>query len=107
MINWQRPKVLFKLYRKASTNYKNFPNIEFGYNALINKYSGSTYYTDKPFARLDYYFLKSFSFVSEYEFYHYYNGNKTVDNEYDFLSASLIYQKRTVNGITKFLQQTY
>jgi len=79
---------------KASTNYKNMPNIEFGYNALINKYSGSTYYTDKPFARLDYYFLNSFSFVSEYEFYHYYNGNKTVDNEYDFLSASLIYQKK-------------
>ena len=79
---------------RASTNYKNFPNIEFGYNALINKYSGSTFYTDKPFARLDYYFLKSFSFVSEYEFYHYYNGDKTVDNEYDFLSASLIYQKK-------------
>lgn len=45
---------------KASTNYKNLPNIEFGYNALINKYSGSTYYTDKPFARLDYYFWDSF-----------------------------------------------
>ncbi|WP_394775915.1 carboxypeptidase-like regulatory domain-containing protein [Flavobacterium sp.] len=79
---------------KASTNYKGLPNIEFGYNVLINKYSGSTYYTDKPFARLDYYFLDSFSFVSEYEFYHYYNGNKTVNNEYDFLSASLIYQKK-------------
>ena len=79
---------------KASTNYKNLPNIEFGYNALINKYSGSTFYTDKPFARLDYFFWDSFSFVSEYEFYHYYNGNKTVDNEYDFLSASLIYQKK-------------
>ena len=79
---------------RASTNYKNFPNLEVGYNALINQYSGSTYYTDKPFARLDYYFWNSFSFVSEYEFYHYYNGNKTVDNEYDFLSASLIYQKK-------------
>jgi len=79
---------------KASTNYKNLPNLEFGYNLLINKYSGSTFYTDKPFARLDYYFLDSFSFVSEYEFYHYYNTNKTVDNEYDFLSASLIYQKK-------------
>jgi len=79
---------------KASTNYKNVPNIEFGYNALINKYSGSTFYTDKPFVRLDYYFLNSFSFVSEYEFYHYYNGSKSVNNEYDFLSASLIYQKK-------------
>lgn len=79
---------------KASTNFKNMPNIELGYNYLINKYSGSTFYTDKPFARLDYYFLKSFSFVSEYEFYHYYNKNKTVQNEYDFLSASMIYQKK-------------
>ncbi|MFB3390322.1 carboxypeptidase-like regulatory domain-containing protein [Flavobacterium sp. LAR06] len=79
---------------RASTNYKNFPNLEVGYNALINQYSGSTYYTDKPFARLDYYFWNSFSFVSEYEFYHYYNSDKTVDNEYDFLSASLIYQKK-------------
>jgi hypothetical protein len=97
---------------KASTNYKNFPNIEFGYNALINKYSGSTYYTDKPFARLDYYFLNSFSFVSEYEFYHYYNGNKTVDNEYDFLSASLIYQKKDSKweykiAATNLLNTTY
>jgi hypothetical protein len=43
---------------------------------------------------LDYFFLKSFSFVTEYEFYHYYNNAKTVNNEYDFLSASLIYQKK-------------
>lgn len=97
---------------KASTNYKNLPNIEFGYNALINKYSGSTFYTDKPFARLDYYFLNSFSFVSEYEFYHYYNGNKTVDNEYDFLSASLIYQKKDSKweykiSATNLLNTTY
>ncbi|WP_029271828.1 carboxypeptidase-like regulatory domain-containing protein [Flavobacterium sp. KJJ] len=97
---------------RASTNYKNFPNLEVGYNALINKYSGSTYYTDKPFARLDYYFWNSFSFVSEYEFYHYYNSNKTVDNEYDFLSASLIYQKKDSKweykvSATNLLNTTY
>jgi hypothetical protein len=79
---------------KASTNFKDMPNIEFGYNELVNKYSGSTFYTEKPFVKLDYYFLKSFSFVSEYEFYHYTNEDKTVNNEYDFLSASLIYQKK-------------
>jgi hypothetical protein len=97
---------------RASTNYKNFPNLEVGYNALINQYSGSTYYTDKPFARLDYYFWNSFSFVSEYEFYHYYNSNKTVDNEYDFLSASLIYQKKDSKweykvSATNLLNTTY
>lgn len=78
---------------KASTNYKDLPNIELGYNFVINEYQGNTFYTDKPFARLDYFFLKSFSFVSEYEFYHYYNNDKTTENEYDFLSANLIYQK--------------
>jgi hypothetical protein len=79
---------------KASTNYKNMPNLELGYNMVNNKYSGSSFITEKPFAKLDYYFLKSFSFVTEYEFYHYYNKTKTVENEYDFLSSSLIYQKK-------------
>jgi hypothetical protein len=77
----------------ASTNYKNLPNLELGYSLTVNDYNNTKFYTDKPFVKLDYYFLKSFSIVSEYEFYHYYNGDKTVNNEYDFLSASLIYQK--------------
>ncbi len=79
---------------KASTNYKKLPNLEVGYNIVINDYDNSVFYTDKPFAKLDYYFLNSFSLVTEYEFYHYYNTEKTVDNQYDFLSASLIYQKK-------------
>nr|WP_315145298.1 carboxypeptidase-like regulatory domain-containing protein [uncultured Flavobacterium sp.] len=79
---------------RASTNYKNMPNLELGYNIVINNYADNVFYTDKPFAKLDYYFLNAFSFVTEYEFYHYYNTEKTVNNEYDFLSASLIYQKK-------------
>ena len=79
---------------KASTNYKNMPNLELGYNLVKNDYNNTTFYTDRPFAKLDYFFLKSFSFVTEYEFYHYYNNTKTVNNEYDFLTASLIYQKK-------------
>ncbi|MBC7525296.1 MAG: carboxypeptidase-like regulatory domain-containing protein [Flavobacterium sp.] len=79
---------------RASTNYKNMPNLELGYNIVTNDYNNTTFYTEKPFARLDYFFLNSFSFVAEYEFYHYYNNTKTVNNEYDFLSASLIYQKK-------------
>ena len=79
---------------KASTNFKNMPNLELGYSININEYAGNTFYTESPSAKLDYYFLKSFSFVAEYEFYHYYNTNKSVENEYDFLSASMIYQKK-------------
>nr|WP_294775519.1 carboxypeptidase-like regulatory domain-containing protein [uncultured Flavobacterium sp.] len=78
---------------RASTNFKDLPNIELGYSYTINDYPNDTFYTDRPTVKLDYFFLKSFSFVSEYEFYHYYNKDKSVENEYDFLSASLIYQK--------------
>jgi hypothetical protein len=79
---------------KTSTNFKNAPNVELGYTFTLNEYNHIKYYTDKPFARLDYYFLKSFSWIAEYEFYHYYNNNKSVNNEYDFLSSSLVYQKK-------------
>lgn len=80
----------------ASTNFKKMPNIEIGYKLTVNDYNDQTFYTDQPFAKLDYYFLDAFSFVAEYEFYHYYSKDDTnkVDNEYDFLSASLIYQKK-------------
>lgn len=79
---------------RTATNYKNMPNLEVGYNIVVNNYDNNIYYTDKPFAKLDYYFLNSFSFTADYEFYHYYNTEKTVNNQYDFLNASLIYQKK-------------
>ena len=77
----------------ASTNFKDIPNIELSYSYAVNQYPNDTFYTDSPSVKIDYFFLKSFSFVSEYEFFHYYNKGKTVDQEYDFLSASLTYQK--------------
>ena len=83
---------------KLATNYKKVPNLEIGYTYSISEFenprSKTKFFTDKPFVRLEYYFLDAFSLVSEYEFYHYYNGDKTVDNEYDFLSASFTYQKK-------------
>jgi hypothetical protein len=79
---------------KASTNYKKLPNIELGFSKSINDYNGGTFTTDKPSVRLDYYFWDAFSFVAEYEYNNYYNSDKTVKNEYDFLSASLTYMKK-------------
>jgi hypothetical protein len=78
---------------KLATNYKELPNLEIGYSITTNDYSGTKFLTERPSAKIDYFFLKSFSFVAEYEYYHYTNNNKTVNNEYDFLSSSLIYQK--------------
>lgn len=78
---------------KASTNFKDLPNIELGYGYSVNQLPNETFFTDSPTVKLDYFFLKSFSFVTEYEYFHYYNKDKTIENEYDFLSASFIYQK--------------
>ena len=78
---------------KASTNFKKIPNLEVGYGKTINNYQGNKFTTDRPSLKLDYFFLDSFSFVSEYEYFNYYNDNKTVNNKYDFLSASLIFLK--------------
>lgn len=81
---------------RASTQFRGWPNLEVGYNLSVNDYNDTKFYTERPFVNLDYYFLDAFSFVAEYEFYHYTSNDKSfpVDNEYDFLNASLIYQKK-------------
>lgn len=77
-----------------STNYKEMPNIELAYNFSVNDNFSDTFYTDAPSVTLEYYFLDAFSFTSEYTFYNNRNKSKTVNNEYDFLSANLLYQKK-------------
>lgn len=79
---------------KIATNYKEWPNLEVGYTLTMNDYNKTTFFTQQPFASFDYYFLDSFTFNAQYNYYHYSNTNKTVDNEYDFLNASMIYQKK-------------
>lgn len=79
---------------RFSTNYKKIPNIEVAYNFTVNDFSSDTYYVDSPSVTLEYYFLDAFSFTSEYTFYHNRNKSKTSDNEYDFLTANLMYQKK-------------
>ncbi|MEZ4853595.1 carboxypeptidase regulatory-like domain-containing protein [Flavobacterium sp.] len=77
-----------------STNFKELPNLSLKYAYTINDNSSDIFYTDNPSIELEYYFLDAFSFVSEYSFYHNQNKAKTIDTEYDFLSASLLYQKK-------------
>lgn len=79
---------------KFSTNYKVIPNLSLGYAYTINDNFNDVFYTDSPTVGLEYYFLNAFSFVSDYTFNHNTNKSKTVNSEYDFLSASIIYQKK-------------
>ena len=77
-----------------STNFKKLPNIELAYDFTINDFQNQIYYVDNPSVTLEYFFLDAFSFTSEYSFYHNRNKAKTIDTEYDFLTASFSYQKK-------------
>jgi len=77
-----------------ATQFREFPNLELGYSLTLNDYQNTTFKTEQPFAKLDYYFLKSFSFVVDYNLYDYSNSSGTVSNKYDFLNSSLSYRKK-------------
>ena len=77
-----------------STNLKKLPNIELAYDYTVNDFQNQINYVDNPSVTLEYFFLDAFSFTSEYNFFHNRDKANTFDTEYDFLTASLSYQKR-------------
>jgi hypothetical protein len=96
---------------KLATLFKEIPNIEIGYATTINDYNHSSYFTNTPSITLDYYFLKSFSFVTDYQYNHYFNSDRSINNEYQFWNASLGYQKKESKweyklGVTNLLNTT-
>lgn len=79
---------------KVATLFKNKPNIEVGYATTNNEYNRMKYFTNIPSVTLDYYFLDGFAFVTDYQYYHYFNKDNSIDTQYQFLNASLNYQKK-------------
>ncbi|WP_299312216.1 TonB-dependent receptor [uncultured Aquimarina sp.] len=79
-----------------STNFKEGPNFDLGYRITVNDYDNngteSTFYTSRPFARLDWAFAKGFLLKSSYSYYNY-SDTETTLNEYSFLDAEVFYQK--------------
>ncbi len=79
-----------------STNFKKGPNFDLGYSITINDYDNNgaetTFYTSRPFARLDWSFAKGFLLKSSYSYYNY-RDTETTLNEYSFWDADLFYQK--------------
>lgn len=77
-----------------STTFNKWPTIELGYNININDSNIQKFYTERPFVKLEYYFLEAFSFTADYEYNHFYNQSRTSNNEYDFLNVNLMYRKK-------------
>jgi hypothetical protein len=81
-----------------ATNFRNAPNLELGYAYTVNNYDNggraTTFYTNRPYAKFDANFLKSFIFTLDYDYYKYMDKEKTIDNTYSFLEGNLTYQKK-------------
>ena len=82
---------------RLSTNFRNAPNVEIGYNHSVNEYEQGTgrtkYFTNSPYINFDAYILKSLILKANYSYYNYKNETETLNN-YSFFDASLAYQKK-------------
>ncbi len=95
--NTSESKSLTQTYKgEFSTNFKKGPNFDIGYSLSINDYDNNstknTFYTSKPFAKLDWSFAKNFLLKSSYSYYDYSDTNSTL-NSYSFFDAEIYYQK--------------
>jgi hypothetical protein len=77
----------------VGTNFNKAPNVKLGFTQAINDYGGQKFYTNKPRVSVDALFLKHFVFNTDYTYYDYHSEDKSVTNEYAFLSAGITYRK--------------
>ncbi len=82
---------------KFSSNFRDVPNFDVGYNFSINNYNQGTvdnnYFTHSPYINFDANFLKNFTFNSKLTYNNYRTKDKTINN-YSFWDASVAYQKK-------------
>ncbi|WP_299160391.1 carboxypeptidase-like regulatory domain-containing protein [uncultured Tenacibaculum sp.] len=108
-------KTFSQSYRtKFSTNFREAPNFDIGYNVSINKSDiggiENTFTTHSPYLNFDAYFLKEFIFTSKYTYNNVVNNGASIDS-YGFLRADLTYQKKDSKweykiGVTNLLNST-
>ncbi len=79
---------------KFSTNFKKAPNLELAYTYTVNDNFSDIFYTDSPSVKLEYFFWDAFSFTSEYSYFNNRNKSNTSKNQYDFLTANIMYQRK-------------
>lgn len=83
-----------QIYRFTfSTQFREWPNLETGYNVIINENPNNTFTTHSPFARIEYVFGKGFTLNGSYTYSNFRSSTGDVNNTFDILSASLNYRK--------------
>lgn len=82
---------------RLSSNFKNAPNFDVGYNVSINRYSQGSdiniLTTHSPFINLDTFITDELIFTTQYTYNNYRNEAATL-NTYSFWDADLTYQKK-------------
>ncbi len=82
---------------RLGTNFKEWPNMEIGYQQTYNKFesdkSVDSYKTHRPFVNLEIIFLNDFTLTADYSYYQYKNKSGSINNTYSFLSSNLYYQQ--------------
>ena len=80
------------------TRFEKWPNLEMDYDFTVNEYSGtganSTFTNHSPQFELTYRFWNDFFAEVEYEYNNYGNTGSDTRTTFDFLDASLEYQKK-------------
>ncbi|MFS4494926.1 carboxypeptidase regulatory-like domain-containing protein [Maribacter sp. 2308TA10-17] len=79
------------------TKFKEAPNVELGFEKIWNDYSSSNiesrFITNIPFVNIEAYFLNGFALTADYQYNEYRNRDGGIRSTYDFLNATLFYQK--------------
>ncbi len=88
---------LSQSYRtRFSSNFRNAPNFDIGYNLSINKYDQggivNTFTTHSPFVKFDTFITDELVFNTKYTYNNYRNELRVL-NDYSFWDADLTYQK--------------
>jgi len=84
---------------EINSNFSGFFNFDLGYSVNFNDFDSSLrntlYITEKPYAGIELrMFQKTTQLNIKYEYYNYRDDEKTVQNQYSFLSADLYYQRK-------------
>ncbi len=81
----------------AESSFSNAPNFEIGFRKGWNIYNTNIirqeYTTNTPYVDVEIPFLKSFTLIVDYEYNNFQNADRSTVSNYDFMNATLYYEK--------------
>ncbi len=77
-----------------ATQFKKAPNVDFGYRINFSEQANTTFVTQTPSAKVNYYFLDGLNLNWEYSFNRFKNQSTGQANNFEIMSASINYLKK-------------